>query len=81
MILPTDLCRARVLEVPEFDVAIADRHEIRSILGERDGLHFGRHFVGRHLDPAAPVPHVDYHVVLRSHRNDVLVVRRECLQM
>lgn len=60
---------------------IADRDEIGSVLGERDGFHFGRHFVGGNFDPAAPVPYVDYHVMLRAHGDDVLVIGRKGLPL
>lgn len=75
----SNLGRPRIFEVPEFDVSVADRHEVGSIFGKGDGLHLGRHLVGSYFDATSPVPHVDNHVMLRTDRHHVFVIRRKCL--
>ena len=61
-------------------MTVPNSDEVGTILCEADGLHLAGELVGGHLDAAPPVPHVDYHVVLRPHRHHILLRRGECLQ-
>lgn len=59
---------------------VAHGNEIIAVFREAHGLHFARHFVGRDLNIAPPVPDIDDHVVLRADRDDVLVAGRKGLR-
>lgn len=71
---------ARILQVPKLDVSVTHGNEVIAIFREAHGLYFTRHFVGRDLNIAPPVPDIDDHVVLRADRNDVLVAGGKCLR-
>ncbi len=53
---------------------VPGRHKVVAVLRKGNGLDFGRDLVGGHLDVVVPVPHVDNHVLLGPHRDDVLAV-------
>lgn len=71
------LCTA--LEIPELDVAIADRHKVAAVVAEAHGHHFGADLIRGDLHVGLPVEHVHDHVVLGANRHQVLAVGREGL--
>lgn len=70
---------AGIFQVPKFDMPVAHRDKVGAIFGKRNGLHLRRYFIWGHFDPTSPVPHVDDHVVLGTHGDDILVIRWEGL--
>ena len=61
-------------------MSVSRGDEVVSVLCEADGFDLGGHLVGGHLDVVAPVPNVDDHVVLGTHRDHILVVGGERLE-
>ena len=64
----------RILEVPEFDMAVTNGDEVRSVFGEGDSFNFGRHFVRSYFDAAPPVPNIDDHIMLGPNRHNVFMI-------
>ena len=69
----------RVLEIPEFNMAVANCDKVWSIFGEGHSFDFGRHFVWSYFNATPPVPYIDDHVMLRTDRNNVFVIGRKGL--
>lgn len=68
-----------VLEIPKFDMSIANGDKVVAILGKRDRLHLDSNLVRGDDVIVAPVPDINQHVVLGAHRYDILRIGRECL--
>jgi len=62
-------------------MAIAHGDEIAAIFGKTHGSHLGADFIRGHLEVGPPVEHVDNHVVLGAHRNQVLASGRKGLRI
>jgi len=62
-------------------VAITHGHKIAAILGKAHGSHLGADFIRGHLEVGPPVEHIDNHVVLGAHRNQVLASGRKGLRI
>lgn len=72
--------RRAMFHVPELDISVADRHEVTSVLSERDRLYFGADLVTGHLNLVFPVPYVYDHIMLAAHANYVFSIRRKRLK-
>lgn len=69
-----------MFQIPKLDVPVADSDEITAVFRECDRLDFRTDFVARYFNIVFPIPHVDYHIVLRTYADYVLVCRRKRLK-